>query len=389
MSQDIFQFFVGSSDTPAPGKGTGETLVSPSSKYAELRKIVGWRRLLANTETPEEEQKRILALTHDAQLWLAPPRKEKTRRVDLESLRVSLLAPKTEQSTEVDTMDFGDAALVPPPEDPAGVAIDLLKRFYAVAAPETDEGKMRTAWTKYGPGLFKILSEQKKYAAHKELAEQLGREYEESVGAPRPQPIGGSETSSVAPAPEEAVAKKKAAPKSRGKKKESVAAGLASAATANVSAMPQGKLAAAVEELNAGLEVTPPDVSGEERKESAIHFCPTCNYYLYLNVMGDEQELVRICRNCGFQEKDTKGGLISELLIQEQSSEAYKILLHEHTHLDPRLPHLRGSMKCPNSACESNTGGKESDIIYMKYDAVNMLFIYICTICDTKWRSKR
>jgi hypothetical protein len=30
----------------------------------------------------------------------------------------------------------------------------------------------------------------------------------------------------------------------------------------------------------------------------------------------------------------------------------------------------------------------ESDVIYLKYDAINMKYLYICNMCDTKWRSK-
>ena len=64
-------------------------------------------------------------------------------------------------------------------------------------------------------------------------------------------------------------------------------------------------------------------------------FCPVCKYYLYLD--QDENTLRRICRNCGYQKKDEQGGLI---------------------------------------------------LIYLKYDAVNMKFLYICNVCDTQWRSK-
>ena len=97
----------------------------------------------------------------------------------------------------------------------------------------------------------------------------------------------------------------------------------------------------------------------------------------------------RLCRNCGYKEQDEKGGLLSEILVQEKSAEGYKILLNEFTRRDPRLPHLRGVLKCPESGCESNQGGKVSDIIYMKYDSVNMKYLYICDICGYEWKSRR
>lgn len=115
-------------------------------------------------------------------------------------------------------------------------------------------------------------------------------------------------------------------------------------------------------------------------------FCPTCRYYLYLQ--EEKDELRRICRNCGYQATDEKGGLIVEIDLKEKTSEGYKILMNEFTKQDPTLPHV-STIKCPNAECESNVAGKERDVIYMKYDAVNLKFIYICNVCDTQWRSRQ
>lgn len=113
-------------------------------------------------------------------------------------------------------------------------------------------------------------------------------------------------------------------------------------------------------------------------------FCQLCRYYMYLD--QDGKTLRRICRNCGFQEEE-KGGLVLEMDLKEKTSEGYKILMNEFTPLDPTLPHVN-TIKCPNAECQTNTSGKERDVIYLKYDAVNMKFLYICTVCDTQWRSK-
>lgn len=158
-------------------------------------------------------------------------------------------------------------------------------------------------------------------------------------------------------------------------------------------------------------------------------FCKICRYYLYLeevSVVDDEKgdqeskkkELRRVCRNCGYQEQ-MKGGLILEIDLKEKTSEGYKILMNEFTKDDPTLPHVH-NLRCPSRACPSNKGrvypidnpaadaaqaaaaapqapqaaaiedkGEvESDVIYLKYDAINMKYLYICNMCDTKWRSK-
>lgn len=115
-------------------------------------------------------------------------------------------------------------------------------------------------------------------------------------------------------------------------------------------------------------------------------FCPTCRYYLYLN-QSKNKTLRRVCRNCGYEEETDKGGLILEMDLKEKTSEGYKILMNEFTKNDPTLPHVN-TIKCPNEGCGTNTSGQAKDVIYLKYDAVNMKFLYICNVCDAQWRSK-
>lgn len=124
-------------------------------------------------------------------------------------------------------------------------------------------------------------------------------------------------------------------------------------------------------------------------------FCPTCKNYLYLTQEDShneekqvlEQTLRRICRNCGYQAEDKKGGLILEMNLKEKISEGYKILMNEFTKYDPTLPHVN-TIKCPSLDCATNTKGEQKDVIYLKYDAINMKFLYICNVCNTQWRSK-
>jgi DNA-directed RNA polymerase subunit M/transcription elongation factor TFIIS len=110
--------------------------------------------------------------------------------------------------------------------------------------------------------------------------------------------------------------------------------------------------------------------------------------YLPLVVKDSEgREVVRSCNMCGYTEAEAKGVLVSELYIKERGSEADKIILNEFTRQDPTLPHLK-TMKCPNETCETNTGGKERDVLYLKHDSENLKFLYICAVCNTHWRSR-
>jgi len=128
--------------------------------------------------------------------------------------------------------------------------------------------------------------------------------------------------------------------------------------------------------------------STESSKKSAIRFCTVCDNYLYLQVEGDTQTLQRICRNCGYKDTEEQGGLVSEMHIEQRAAEGYT-LINEFTLKDKRLPHLHNTMRCINDKCPTSLPGKESDIVYIKYDTENLRFIYMCYICQTTWRSRR
>ena len=121
------------------------------------------------------------------------------------------------------------------------------------------------------------------------------------------------------------------------------------------------------------------------------HMCPVCDYYMPLTQNPNSEtalggDLIRACRNCGHTEQEKKG-LVMETDIQGRSSESYKVFLNEFTKEDPRLPHVK-NLLCPNAQCKTRTSQVESDVIYIKYDSANLKYLYICTICDTQWRSR-
>lgn len=293
---DKLQFYTNSADV-APGKGTGESLVSSTETYSGLRKIKNWRRILSEKSEGYED---ILKLTGSAELWQGVPKKPSIRREDLESQRTKLLEIKPK---------------------------DTQQRIIQSAAE---------------------MSQTTKKPRTKKSAVA---------------PLGGEEA-----APEHAV-----------------------------SNIPEGAIA--IDPLVAAvapdsLSVRDEDEHEEHEESSSIKFCPVCSYYLYLqmefDISASQSSInVRLCRNCGYKEEDKKGGLVSEILIKERSAEGYKILLNEFTTRDYRLPHIRGSLKCPSAICDTNTKGVESDIIYLKDDMVNLTYLYICSHCNTQWRSRR
>jgi predicted NAD-dependent protein-ADP-ribosyltransferase YbiA (DUF1768 family)/DNA-directed RNA polymerase subunit M/transcription elongation factor TFIIS len=124
----------------------------------------------------------------------------------------------------------------------------------------------------------------------------------------------------------------------------------------------------------------------QEKDASTLKFCPTCRGYLFLKSTPDA--LVRLCRKCGYSETEQKGGLVMEMMVQERSSEAYKILINEFTRKDPTLAHIRGPIKCPSAACETNTAGRPRDVIPIRWDEKKLRYLYICDVCGFQWRSR-
>ena len=55
--------------------------------------------------------------------------------------------------------------------------------------------------------------------------------------------------------------------------------------------------------------------------------------------------------------------------------------------MDPTLPRIN-TIKCPNSDCNSNKEGGEREVIYIRYDDMNKLYIYLCAKCDTIWKTE-
>lgn len=116
-----------------------------------------------------------------------------------------------------------------------------------------------------------------------------------------------------------------------------------------------------------------------------LKFCPICNNFLQMST--EESKLIYNCRVCSYSEEDKEGGMIMELNLQEKESEGYKLLINEFTISDPSNPHT-SMIKCPNAECPSVKGSKESDVVFLKYDQVNLKYVYICTNCKTSWKSK-
>ena len=69
----------------------------------------------------------------------------------------------------------------------------------------------------------------------------------------------------------------------------------------------------------------------------------------------------------------------------KKSEQSFNHIINKYTKYDPTLPRINNIL-CPNPDCETNKGDKEREIIYIRYDDINMKYVYLCYECNTVWR---
>lgn len=175
-----------------------------------------------------------------------------------------------------------------------------------------------------------------------------------------------------------------------------------------------------------------------------MHFCPRCDNMYYIRIepdaaaagaaddsaSADATTLFHYCRNCGSKEQIKEAVSVSKLQLKH-GTQSYGNIINKYTKLDPTLPRIN-HIKCPNSECPSNpfvplsagaialkpgvavlqgaeeeeeyaevAGGAEAmgtqaivkrdlvprEVIYIRYDEVNMRYVYLCAVCDTLWNT--
>lgn len=165
-----------------------------------------------------------------------------------------------------------------------------------------------------------------------------------------------------------------------------------------------------------------------------MKFCVKCDNMYYIRVSEQNQnDLIYYCRKCGYEEDSTTS--LESIVVSKTSTSADKSAylnnINEFTKLDPTLPRV-ANVPCPNKDCPSyrslsqrasasrrspavriNLDSDDSvgagaaaaaaassssdviedeeveipqEVIYMRYDDVNMKYVYICAKCDTVWR---
>jgi DNA-directed RNA polymerase subunit M/transcription elongation factor TFIIS len=109
-------------------------------------------------------------------------------------------------------------------------------------------------------------------------------------------------------------------------------------------------------------------------------------YYIRIN-NDDPNKLVYYCRKCGNEDKllAIENVCVSKTQVKK-SEQTFSHIVNKYTKLDPTLPRINNVL-CPNTECITNTENKPREIIYIRYDDANMKYIYLCSDCDTIWKT--
>lgn len=119
-----------------------------------------------------------------------------------------------------------------------------------------------------------------------------------------------------------------------------------------------------------------------------MEFCQNCENMLYVRIGGEEDNptgpLIYYCRKCGNEQEMKKEQLCVSKIQLKRSEQKYDNIINEYTKLDLTLPHIY-TIPCPNAECKSHKTG--NDVIYIRYDDINLKYIYLCTKCDNIWNT--
>ena len=397
---DSLQFFYKSANA-APGAGVGDEVADPKA-YAELAAISGWRQILANYA--------VTPFTWKGKRWNTAEHAYQAARI--ETLNPGLYETLSLDSGSEVSKGSGEVAKAQAPVLPKAQNLAWAEGADAVWKEiwqekfATDEraGRIlrltgdaalwyatpkaaRVRWT----GLEDVRAGQgQQVQVQGQQVQVQGQQVQVQGQASDVAQRNRTVTPEMEPAPTPKSRKKttnsknSASASAAAPAASSAAAPAASPAPTTVTSVPANSLASVSSQPAASVASDAP----AEQKDSGIHFCQQCSNYMYLQVDGESQKLFRLCRNCGFKSEPSQGGLVTEMVVQQRSAEGFN-MINEFTLRDPRLPHIHKIMKCINPQCSTNVGSEESDIVYIKYDLVNLRYIYMCYSCETVWRSRR
>ena len=122
-----------------------------------------------------------------------------------------------------------------------------------------------------------------------------------------------------------------------------------------------------------------------------MHFCSQCDNMYYISIdPEDPNKLVYYCRNCGNKDATLSVDNVTVSKVQlKKSEQEFSHIINKYTKLDPTLARIN-KILCPNPECSTNNDKDKTprEIIYIRYDDINMKYAYLCSTCDSVWKTE-
>ena|SRR6056300_732827 len=116
-----------------------------------------------------------------------------------------------------------------------------------------------------------------------------------------------------------------------------------------------------------------------------MEFCEVCDNMLYVKT-NEEKKLVKYCKHCQFEKIETNNSAIRiSQTIYSEDDLLYNQNVNKYLRFDPTLRRIRDPhITCPNAECSAPPD--KNQVIYIKYDAKNMKYLYVCETCGETWK---
>lgn len=121
-----------------------------------------------------------------------------------------------------------------------------------------------------------------------------------------------------------------------------------------------------------------------------MHFCSQCQNMYYISIEPDNaNKLIYYCRNCGNKDEYLSDNVTVSKIQVKKSQQEFSHFINKYTKYDPTLPRVNNIL-CPNADCSTNVKDTNADreIIYIRYDNQNMKYVYLCSTCETVWKTE-
>ena len=118
-----------------------------------------------------------------------------------------------------------------------------------------------------------------------------------------------------------------------------------------------------------------------------MKFCPVCRNMMFgidEHVADGKKTAMLSCHKCSYKQPvDSENPVVYEHVLREDKTA--RLALNPYLKNDPTLNHL-SNIQCSNQDCPSRTRSVVSDVVAVKINEKNLVWMYQCVHCDTTWK---